>query len=321
MAKFDTKMDRYPFVPIGRRPTFEWPDGKRLAVYFAINIEAFEFGRNPGPDFTTMPAPPFHRGYAYRDFGNRVGVWRLLDLFQEFEIPLSVLANTAVYDVYPELMDAFRRRGDEFVGHGRTNSERQIDMNEAEERQMLSEVRKRFEKEEGRAPRGWLGPFISQSTKTPELLVEQGFDYMLDWFFDEQPQLFRTDRGPILSVPYPSMEMNDLPAFFNRKVSDADFADLLIDAFDEQLQDSEKYPLIFSCALHTFVMGQPHRARQLRRALAHIAAHRDKVWITTAGQIATHALSLPEGTLVEPPTIAANKVAYSSQGATGAVGV
>ncbi|MBR0916208.1 polysaccharide deacetylase family protein [Bradyrhizobium japonicum] len=293
-------MDRYPFVPITQRPTYDWPDGRRLAVYFAINIEAFEFGRNPGPDFTTMPAPPFHRGYAYRDFGNRVGVWRLIDLFKEFDIPLSVLANTAVYDAYPELMAAFRRRGDEFVGHGRTNSERQIDMTEAEERNMLREVRLRFEKEEGAPPQGWLGPFISQSTKTPELLVEQGFGYMLDWFYDEQPQLFRTDRGPILSVPYPSMELNDLPAVFNRRVSDAEFADLLVDAFDQQLQDSEKYPLVFSAALHTFVMGQPHRTRKLRRALAHIASHRDKVWITTAGKIAAHALSLPKGTLFSP---------------------
>ncbi|TWB03658.1 polysaccharide deacetylase family protein [Bradyrhizobium stylosanthis] len=300
MAKFDTKMDRYPFVPITKRPTYDWPAGKRLAVYFALNIEAFEFGRNPGPDFTTMPAPPFHRGYAYRDFGNRVGVWRLIDLFQEFDIPLSVLANTAVYDAYPEVMAAFRQRGDEFVGHGRTNSERQIDMSEDEERAMLREVRDRFEKEEGAAPKGWLGPFISQSTRTPELLVEQGFGYMLDWFYDEQPQLFRTDLGPILSVPYPSMELNDLPAVFNRRVSDAEFADLLVDAFDQQLQDSEKYPLVFSVALHTFVMGQPHRTRNLRRALAHIASHRDKVWITTAGKIATHALSLPKGTLLSP---------------------
>ena len=315
MAKFDTKMDRYPFVPITRRPTYDWPGGKRLAVYFAINIEAFEFGRNPGPDFTTMPAPPFHRGYAYRDFGNRVGIWRLIDIFQEYDIPLSVLANTAVYDAYPELMAAFRRRGDEFVGHGRTNSERQIDMTEEEERDMLKEVRRRFEKEEGAAPRGWLGPFISQSTKTPELLVEQGFGYMLDWFYDEQPQLFRTDRGPILSVPYPSMELNDLPAVFNRRVSDAEFADLLVDAFDQQLHDSEKYPLVFSAALHTFVMGQPHRTRKLRRALAHIASHRDKVWITTAGKIAAHALSLPEGTLLSPD------IAGATASATGASGV
>ncbi|MGM4903378.1 polysaccharide deacetylase family protein [Tardiphaga sp. 866_E4_N2_1] len=300
MTKFDTKMDRYPFVPIPKRPVYDWPNGKRLAVYFAINIEAFEFGRNPGPDFTTMPTAPFHRGYAYRDYGNRVGAWRLLDMFDELNIPLSVLTNAAVYDAYPELVAAFRNRGDEFVGHGRTNSERQVDMTEDQEREMLREVCARFEHEEGSAPRGWLGPFISQSAKTPELLVENGFRYMLDWFFDEQPQLFRTDNGPILSVPYPSMELNDLPAIFNRKVSDEEFASLLIDAFDQQLEDSRKYPLVYSVALHTFVMGQPHRARRLRHALEHIAKQRDDIWLTTAGEIAKYTLTLPKGVLIEP---------------------
>lgn len=165
---------------------------------------------------------------------------------------------------------------------------------------MLREVCRRFEQEEGAAPKGWLGPFISQSAKTPELLVENGFSYMLDWFFDEQPQLFRTDSGPILSVPYPSMELNDLPAIFNRKASDEEFASLLIDAFDQQLEDSKKYPLVYCVSLHTFVMGQPHRARQLRKALEHIAKRRDDIWLTTAGSIAAHTLSLPIGTLAEP---------------------
>ncbi|RWI50509.1 MAG: polysaccharide deacetylase [Mesorhizobium sp.] len=300
MKPFDTKIDRYPFIPIRDRPVYDWPGGKRLAVYFAMNIEAFEFGRNPGPDFTTMPTAPFHRGYAYRDYGNRVGAWRLIDLFDSFDIPLSVLTNGAVYDVYPQLLEAFRKRGDEFVGHGRTNSERQADMTEDEERNMLADVKRRFVAVEGAAPKGWLGPFISQSARTPELLVEHNFSYMLDWFFDEQPQLFRTDNGPILSVPYPSMELNDLPAIFNRHASDEEFAKMLIDAFDEQLEDAQKYPLVYGVALHTFVMGQPHRARQLRRVLSHIAERREEVWVTTTGAIADHVLQLPPGTLTNP---------------------
>lgn len=300
MKPFDIKISRYPFVPIRKRPVYDWPNGKRLAVYFAINIEAFEFGRNPGPDFTTMPSAPYHRGYAYRDYGNRVGVWRMLDMFDELKVPLSVLTNAAVYDVYPEMVAAFRARGDEFVGHGRTNSERQIDMAPDEEDAMFAEVCARFRKEEGAAPKGWLGPFISQSPKTPELLKKHGFSYMLDWFFDEQPQLFRTDNGPILAVPYPSMEMNDLPAIFNRRMSDAEFTTMLIDAFDQQLEDAQKYPLVYSVALHTFIMGQPHRARALRRALEHIVSQRDDVWITTAGAIADHASRLPDGVLIAP---------------------
>ena len=122
------------------RPTYEWPNGARLAVYFALNVEAFEFGRNPGTDFTSAPAAPFHRGYAYRDYGNRVGVWRIKRAFDEAQFPLAILANTAVYDACPRVLGAFRARGDEFVGHGRTNSERQIEMPRDVEAAMIADV-------------------------------------------------------------------------------------------------------------------------------------------------------------------------------------
>lgn len=297
---FDTKIDRYRFSPIVKRPTYEWPNGTRLATYFALNIEAFEFGRNPGPDFTSLPSAPFHRGFAYRDFGNRVGVWRILRLFEEYQIPLAILLNSSVYDVYPEVLEPFRKRGDEFVGHGRTNSERQIDMKEDQERAMLTEVRDTIARHEGKPPTGWLGPFISQSAKTPELLKELGYTYMMDWYFDEQPQWFRTDNGPILAVPYPTMEWNDIPAFINRGASDEEFTRMLIDGFDEQLRDGQYYPLVYPVSLHTFLMGQPHRIVQLRRVLEHIARHRDNVWLSTPGAIADHVMSLPPGTVAGP---------------------
>lgn len=294
---FDTRFDRYPYSAIVDRPKYRWQNGTGLAVYFALNIEAFEFGRNPGNDFTSMPTAPFHRGYAYRDLGNRVGVWRIKKLFDEFNIPLAVLANSSVYDVYPRVLEAFRERGDEFVGHGRTNSERQIDMDEAQERGMIRQVVDNMTRAEGKPPGGWLGPFISQSARTPELLKEQGFTYMLDWWFDEQPMWFRTGNGQILAVPYPSMELNDLPAYVNRGASDGDFTRMAIDTFDEQLADSADWPLVYCVSLHTFLTGQPQRIRELRTLLGHIAAHRDKVWLTTPGAIAAHVAALPVGTV------------------------
>lgn len=300
MKKFDNKLDRYPFSAIVKRPVYDWPGGKRLAVYIALNIEGFEFGRNPGNDFTSGPAAPFHRGYAYRDYGNRVGVWRIHALFEQFGFPLTIIANASVYDVCPEVLDVFRARGDEFVGHGRTNSERQIDMSEPEERQMLTDVCNLFREREGKAPSGWLGPFISQSPRTPELLKELGFDYMLDWWFDDQPTWFRTDNGPILAVPYPSMELNDLPAYVNRGASDEEFTRMAIDAFDEQLEESAKFPQVYCLSLHTFLTGQPHRIRQLRSILEHIAARRDQIWFTTPGAIAAHVSALPPGVVPGP---------------------
>jgi len=295
VKKFEHGNDRYDYSAIVNRPVYDWPEGRRLAVYFALNIEGFEFGRNPGNDFTSMPSAPYHRGYAYRDYGNRVGVWRILREFESFGFPLAVLANGSVYDVCPEVLDACRRRGDEMVGHGRANSERQADMSPDAERTMLGEVRSLFERHEGKAPAGWLGPFISQSPNTPELLKELGWKYMLDWWFDDQPMWFRTKHGPILAVPYPSMELNDLPAYVNRGASDEEFTRMAIDAFDEQLQESSQYPMVYCLSLHTFLTGQPHRIRQLRRILSHIASQRDRVWLTTPGAIAEHVAGLPPG--------------------------
>src|SRR5690606_10375092 len=152
-------------------------------------------------------------GYAYRDYGNRVGLWRIQRLFAEFDIPLAIIVNASVYDACPEVLEPFRARGDEIIGHGRTNSEPQIGMIIEKEEVMLGWVLAMYTSEAGTPPRGWLGPSIAQCAQSPELLKPNGFDYMLDWFYDDQPTWFRTAAGAILAVPYPSMELNDLPAY------------------------------------------------------------------------------------------------------------
>jgi hypothetical protein len=175
-------------------------------------------------------------------------------------------------------------------------------MTPEQERAMFEEVNRRYRKEEGKTPKGWLGPFISQSSQTPELLKEFGYTYMMDWWFDDQPQWFRTDRGPILAVPYPSMELNDIPAFINRRINDDAFTRMAIDTVDEMLEESSRHgwPLVHCLSLHTFLMGQPHRIRQLRRIFRHLAANRTDLWICLPHQIADHVYSLPEATVTKP---------------------
>src|SRR4029077_5848876 len=119
---------RYHFSAIGDRPVYDWPNGARLAVYIAVNIEHFRFGEFPGSDFTAVSMPPFHRGYAWRDYGNRVGVWRILDLLSEFDLPACININTIVYDHCPAVINAFRDRQDEIIAHGVTNTEKQAEM-------------------------------------------------------------------------------------------------------------------------------------------------------------------------------------------------
>ena len=282
--------NRYNFSSIPNRKKYNWPNGSKLAVYFALNVEAFEYGINPGADFTSMPKAPYHRGYAYRDYGNRVGIWRLLNLFNDFNFPCSILVNGSVYEKCPEILSPWRKRGDEFVGHGRTNSERQAEMTYDQEKSMFKDVNKIYMMNEGSTPKGWLGPFISQSPKTPELLIENGYEYMLDWWFDDQPQWFRTDKGKILSIPYPSMELNDIPAFINRGIDDDAFTRMMIDTFDEMYEESNKqgWPQINCFSLHTFLMGQPHRIRQLRRVFKHISKYKNDIWLCHPRDISNH---------------------------------
>jgi allantoinase len=286
--------ERYDYSPIKGRPVYDWPEGKRLAVYIGLNLEHFAFGEGLGAELAPSHQPDV-LNFSWRDYGNRVGAWRLLDVFEALRLPASVLLNSSLYDHAPELVGAFRARRDEIVGHGRTNAERQGTLPEPGERALIIQATERIRTEEGRAPQGWLGPWISESAVTPDLLAEAGYRYLLDWAMDEQPVFLRVrNGGRILAVPYPQ-ELNDIPAIVARKVSGAEFADMIIDTFDEMLEQSAEAPLVMGIALHAYLVGHPHRLRHLRRALRHIAAARDRVWLTTAGAIAGHCLALPPG--------------------------
>jgi len=285
---------RYDYSPIVGRPGYSWPGGARLAVYVGLNLEHFAFGEGLGAELAPGGQQPDVLNYAWRDYGNRVGAWRMIELLDALGWPCSVILNSEIYDYAPQLAAAFRARGDEFIGHGRSNSERQGILDEEGERALIGEATAAIACHEGRAPAGWLGPWISQSRTTPDLLQEAGYSYLLDWCMDDQPVWFRTRKGRILSVPYPQ-ELNDIPMIVGRKIGGDAFADMIVDNLDEMLEQSRAQPLVMGIALHPYLVGQPYRLRYLRRALQHVAAHRDGVWITTAGAIAAHAAALPAG--------------------------
>ena len=288
---------RYDYVPIAGRPVYDWPNGKRLAVYLGLNLEHFAFGEGLGAELAPGGPQPDILNYAWRDYGNRVGAWRVAELLDTLRLPASVLVNSAMYDYAPALVAAFRNRGDEIVGHGRSNAERQGALDEAAEKALIAEATARIAAAEGAPPKGWLGPWISESRVTPDLLAEAGYAYLLDWCMDDQPVWLRTRKGGrILAVPYPQ-EINDIPAIVGRKVGGSEFADMVADTFDEMLEQSASAPLVMGIALHAYLVGQPHRLRHLRRALAHVAANRERIWFATAGAIAAHCLKLPAATI------------------------
>ncbi len=284
---------RISFSAIGSRPNFCWPDGKRLACYLALNLEHFIYGEG-GVDLDRTSPPPNLRSYLWREYGNRVGVWRLLELFDELDFPLAVIANTAVYDHAPEIMAAHRNRGDEVIGHGITNSKPLAAMEEAEERQLVEDVTAQLTKEEGKPPQGWLSPYLAPSERTPDLLAEYGYDYTLDFgMMDDQPFWCETAPSnkdtpePMLCLPYP-IELNDQPAMVFRRDTPDQFFSSAIDQFDEMRRSSDTYPQIFVVSLHSFIAGQPYRLKHLRRLLEHIQAHETDVWVTRPGEVARH---------------------------------
>ena len=288
---------RYDYVPITRRPVYDWPEGKRLAVFFCSNIEHFAYRAGLGVAPTGVAAEQNQQTYAWRDYGNRVGIWHYLDLLDEFGLPGAHNVNAAALEYAPDIVERLKGRGDEFVGHGRSNSERQDGLWEEDEARLIGEATEIIARLTGTRPEGWLGPGLAESRVTPDLLKEAGYRYVMDWPLDDQPVWLKTRAGPLLSVPYP-IELNDLPALVTRHHTGRQFAEMVIDQFDEMRDQSKKYPLVFSVALHPFIIGQPFRLRAFRDALRHIIAYRDELWLTTPGEIARYCASLPPGTML-----------------------
>jgi peptidoglycan/xylan/chitin deacetylase (PgdA/CDA1 family) len=287
---------RFDYVPLSKRADYSWPGGKRLAMYVALNVETFGFGMEIGPALGNAMPMPDHRNWSWREYGNRVGVWRLLDLFDELQLPAAHLVNSYLYETHPDVPAAIRARGDEFIGHGRTNSEKPGARPEDDERKLIAEATATIRRHEGRAPAGWMTPLMMPSAVTLDLLKEAGYRYALDWPADDQPYWMRTRAGPILNVPYP-LETNDFVPILQLHHDPVQFADTFVRQFEEMVETSVRYPQVFAISLHTMVFGQPHRVRALRDGLRRILRHPDfdRVWLTRPGEIAAYCETLPEG--------------------------
>jgi len=278
---------RYPYRPITDRPDYDWPEGKRLAIYLGVNHEVFEFGGGLGAELAPSQTDPDVMNYAWRDYGNRVGAWRLFDLFDRLDLRTTALLNADILDRCPGLAEACRDRGDEIAAHGRSNAVAQGKMSRSDERSMIADVTQRLASL-GVRPTGWLGPWISESNDTPDLLAEAGYRYVLDWAHDDQPTRLATAQGSLLSIPY-SQEINDLPAVIQRHQEADAFAGMIRAAVTQLLSESDRRPSVLGIALHPYIMGQAHRVPALAGILQELRDADDpRIWWTTAGAIAEH---------------------------------
>ncbi|NKI43386.1 polysaccharide deacetylase family protein [Streptomyces physcomitrii] len=275
----------FDYSPIVEREPLHWPGGARVAFYLGLNVEHYQVDRPSTSIFAdTRTLSPDPLNYGWRDYGPRVGIWRLIDSLDRHGLRASVMLNSDAAAHYPQIIEAGLERDWVWAAHGRNNSILQADMAESEERAYLTEVIGTIERATGRRPRGWLGPALTETFRTPELLAELGLRYVLDWANDDQPYRLRVPG--MLSVPY-SIEINDVQMFVGKSLSGPDFLQIVKDQLDQLYEESADSGRVMSLVLHPFVINQPFRHRYLDRALAHIANH-PGVWLTTSDEIADH---------------------------------
>ncbi|WP_246150427.1 polysaccharide deacetylase family protein [Streptomyces qinzhouensis] len=276
----------YDYSPVTERPPLRWPGGARVAFYVGLNIEHY---RLDAPSTSTFPGTaglvPDPLNYGWRDYGPRVGIWRVIESLDRHGIRASALLNSAAGERYPQIVEAGRARDWAWLAHGRDNSTFHSDMTAGEERRMLASIVGSIERTTGRRPRGWMGPALTQTFRTPELLAELGLSYVLDWTNDDQP--YRLNVPGMLSVPY-SVELNDIGLFVGKGMTGPDFVRVVKDQLDRLHADSTADSgRVMALALHPFVVGQPFRSRYLDEALEYVARH-PGVWLTTSDEIAEH---------------------------------
>jgi peptidoglycan/xylan/chitin deacetylase (PgdA/CDA1 family) len=287
---------RYDFVPLPLRAGYDWPGGRRLAVTLVASAEWYAFGAGLGDDPAKPGEPQTHRNYAWRDYGNRVGAWNLLELLDELHLPAAHCVDTLVYREAPQLAAAIRARGDEVLAHGRTAAETLRGLWPADEARLLAEVTAAHVQHEGRAPSGWKAAGLRETACTPDLLKELGYRYLLDWPMDDQPVWLRTRAGPILALPAP-LEADDVVHVVQRRGDATAFCDMLVDQFDEMVEQSARHPLVMAVSLHPHVSGHPFRVRLLRHALRHCLGHplAGRAWWCRPHEVADHCIALPPG--------------------------
>ena len=273
---------RYDYQPITTRPRLRWPNDARIAVWVSPNIEYFHIDQ-PVPNFGLSRVPDV-RTYAQRDYGARIGVFRMMEVLDKYGIRASAQLNSEVCAHHREIIQEGVKRDWEWLGHGITNNMPLNAYSPGDERSVIRQVREEIAEATGKAPRGWLGPALAETFDTPDHLSAVGFDYLCDWGFDDQPVPMRVKTGRMLAVPY-EQGLNDINFFLRSNHTPAEYVRQVSDQFDVLYREGERNGTVLCIPLHPFIIGVPLRIKYLDLALEYICGH-DGVWLTTGGEIA-----------------------------------
>ena len=277
--------DRVPYSPLITRPKLRWPGDARVALWVVPNIEHYEYlpaevrVRNPWP---RMPHPDV-MGYGGRDYGNRVGLWRMFEVMDKHDIRCTISLNLSVYEHYPAIMQACEARRWDVMCHGLYNTRYHWNMSEDEERAAIAECVETWRRLTGRQLAGWFSPAATFTLNTPDLVAEAGIKYYCDWYHDDQPFPMKVRSGNLITIPY-QMDINDAMTY-RHHIEAEEFAQMITDHFDCLYGEGAEHGRVMCIALHPYIMGHPHRIAHLDRALSYILSH-DGVWKATGEEIA-----------------------------------
>jgi len=280
--------DRVDYSPIIDRPIIKWPNDARVALWISPNVEHYEYMPDDDSARTPWPRTPFPdvQQYSYRDYGNRVGFWRMLESLDKYNIRCCVSLNMAVLEHFPEIGQAMVQRDYDYMSHGIYNTRYLYTYTEDQEREFYRDTIDTLKLHTGKQLKGMLGPAISGTERTPDLMAEAGLIYHTDWMHDDQPVPIKVKSGKLVSVPY-SIELNDSSLLRDNHYEGDYFARICKAQFDQLYKEGAESGRVMCIALHPFLIGQPHRIKYLDEILSYIMSH-DGVWQTTADDIADY---------------------------------
>jgi allantoinase len=272
--------ERIAYSAITKRPPLRLPNNARMGVWVIVNVEEWDANQPMPRTVLTPPAggspSPDIPNWAWHEYGNRVGFWRLLKVFDEFDLPAALAINGSAIAAYPAIVEAAVERKWEFMGHGFTQRNMQKVENEREDIRKTTEV---ILKATVKRPRGWLGPGLTETWETPDILVEEGYEYVCDWVLDDQPVWLKTRTRPIVNVPY-TQECNDVAMMLIQHHKASEYADRALDQFEQLYADAADAARIMAIVIHPYIMGAPHRTKYFRRIFEVIRGRSDVAFMT-----------------------------------------
>ena len=275
---------RFDYSPIINRKPFKLPDRAKVAIWVIVNIEYFDMVA-PLPGSGENKAGPDVPNFSRREYGARVGIWRLMEVLDKHNIKATASLNSEVCQHYPVIIEECKKRGWEFIGHGVTNSRRLYGLSEDEERKVIKSSLDTISQSVGQRPRGWRSPGMAETFNTPDILAEEGIRYLSDWYNDDQPYPMKVKKGNLLSMPATS-DTSDIQVLITQQLAPAQFCEILKDHFDIVYAEGADQARVIGISLHPFVIGTPSRIGSLDKALQYIKSH-EGVWFATGWEIAS----------------------------------